>query len=380
MKIGILTQPLHTNYGGLLQNYALQTVLKRMGHNPATINRQWDRGFIHKLIVIFKRLILRFVFLRKDITPIIPVGETKEERNLIRQHTDEFIKKELIVTRKMDSSLDITEIKKHGFDAYIVGSDQVWRPIYSPHLPTYFLDFLQKNNTVKKIAYAASFGVDDWELSRKQTQMAQKLIKQFDAVSVREDSGVKLCEERLNRKAIHVLDPTLLLNKEDYIDLIRKHDTKKSPGNLFVYVLDRTEEKYTIIQRVADDKKLVPFEVMPLKSFGQHVNINDCVYPPVYQWIRSFMDAEFVITDSFHGSVFSIIFNKPFIAIGNAGRGLTRFTSLLKLFHLDKQLILSLTELDKERINPRINFEEVNHICKQYQAKSVSFLEQALKR
>lgn len=96
------------------------------------------------------------------------------------------------------------------------------------------------------------------------------------------------------------------------------------------------------------------------------------IYQPVTQWLRGFMESEFVVTDSFHGVVFSIIFNKPFIAIGNSNRGLTRFTSLLKLFNLESQLILSVDELSK--VSNKINMDIVNKIKKKNKDISTEFL------
>src|SRR5690606_30541311 len=133
------------------------------------------------------------------------------------------------------------------FSAVVVGSDQVWRPRYSPNIYNFFLDFLKNNSTIKKVAYAASFGTEDWEYTEEQTREARELIKHFNAVSVRESSGVLLCDKYLNRKdAVHVLDPTLLLKAEDYNQLINK--TKKEIG-LFTYVLDETKEKLDFIKQ-----------------------------------------------------------------------------------------------------------------------------------
>lgn len=360
MKIGILTQPLHTNYGGLLQAYALQVVLKKMGHEVWTIDRQFkDISTLIKVLSIAKRLILKFIF-HKPV--VIRTWSTTSEKQAIAKNTNRFIKENIQITKKIDTSKKMSILNKYQFEAYIVGSDQVWRPEYSPCLENYFLDFLVNENKARRIAYAASFGIDQWEFSPNQTAQCALLAKQFNEISVREDSAVTLCKEYLDVDAIHVLDPTMLLTKEDYIRLVEKDNIPKSKGTLMTYVLDSSPEKKEIIQNIAKELNLIPFSVMPEKTFPEagYNRIPACVYPPVTEWIRGFMDADFVFTDSFHGTVFAIIFNKPFIAIGNEDRGLTRFNSLLKTFNLEYRLISDLSNLNDKLIYKEINWERIN--------------------
>ena len=115
---------------------------------------------------------------------------------------------------------------------------------------------------------------------------------------------------------------------------------------------------------------------MPKRSFSEpgRKDINDCVFPPVEEWIKGFIDAEFVITDSFHGTVFSILFNKPFIAIANKRRGLARFESLLKLFGLSERLVLNYSIIQLEKmISQEIEWDNVNRILKDEQNKALNF-------
>ena len=238
---------------------------------------------------------------------------------------------------------------------------------------SFLLDFAEANKDVKKIAYAASFGVDKWEFSDEETKIAKHLLPLFDAVSVREDSGVTLCENYLGVQAEHVLDPTMLLDKEDYISLIKAECEPQSEGNLFTYILDSSEHKQKIVDNLADKLKLKPFEVQPKYKHPSKdnikKNIEDCVYPAVTKWLRAFYDAKFVVTDSFHGCVFSIIFNKPFIAIGNKDRGLARFKSLLSLYRLENRL---------NNVNPDsldiIDWSFVNNSRTNFKEKSLHFL------
>lgn len=371
MKIGILTQPLKNNYGGLLQNYALQTVLKRMGHEVITIDRKRYISLKDKFIIIFKRVVLRCLLNRKDIYPIIPYWINKRDFRTISKNTNSFIKENIYVTEEITSNRGMKRLNKYNLDAYIVGSDQVWRPLYSPNLPTYFLDFLENNNRLKKISYAASLGTDKWELSRKETKMAIKLIKQFDAVSVREESAISLIRDYLGLDAVHVLDPTMLLTALDYKELIKTHNTKHSQGDLFVYILDETIEIQPIVNRISNDKNLTPFRIMPDEMPSSE--IDKCIFPPVYQWIRSFIDAEFVITDSFHGTVFSIIFGKPFVVIPNKSRGNSRFISLLNILGLNSLMVNTVEEITNEIYEP-IDYESIRSVLVEWRTKSISFI------
>lgn len=381
MKIAILTQPLNTNYGGLLQAYALQTALKRMGHEVLIVDLSIRRTRYAKLKGIIKRIIKRYLLLQKNSLPILPVRPTLIEEQLITQHTQSFIHKNIQKTEKIPFVEKLFKLKKYHFDAYVVGSDQVWRPRYSPGISDFFLDFLGMDKQTKRIAYAASFGVDHWEFSRKQTEKCRKLAQRFDAISVREDSGVRLCEEYLGTKATHLVDPTLLLDMEDYVELINQDVISEKQGSVMVYILDKTKEKDAIVQRVVQHFNLSINSVFPLRNFSVEARelINDCVVPPVSHWIKGFMDASYVVTDSFHGTVFSIIFNKPFVVIGNRERGMSRFTSLLALFGMENRLVSSIDQLSTEFLNHPIDYTIANRIKAEQQNKSRNFLINALK-
>lgn len=372
MKIGILTQPLKTNYGGILQNYALQTVLKRMGHEVWTIDRQIELPWFIKVGSMVKRFFLKLF--NRNLK--VRIWINKKEFSIITQNTRQFVNNHIQITEKVTNSKQLVEIhKKYKFDAYIVGSDQVWRPKYSPNIRNEFLDFVKDDELTKKIAYAVSFGVDSWEFSEEETQECAELAKRFDFISVREDSGVKLCKDYLGVNAIHVLDPTMLLRKEDYIELIKKSGVSDSNGDLFVYLLDRDKQKKAFIDKVAKEKRLKTFEVMPNirweeKIETEKVDFKESVFPPIEKWLKGIIDAKFVITDSFHGTVFSILFNKPFIVLENRGRGNERFVSLLSLFSLNMQIF------DIEQINnyENVDWKFVNQMLENLRKSSVDFL------
>ena len=381
MKIGILTQPLHANYGGLLQNYALQQTLIRAGHEVETIDWGAPKGLHGRLY----RMTVQFLstwFPEKN--PIARYQPSKKELSVIWRNTNHFIDTYITHTKPVHSYREFLFCAQKGkYDAYVVGSDQCWRPCYNSFLSSMFLDFTERKN-VKRLSDAASFGTDKWEFTPQQTDVCATLLQKFDLVTVREDSGVSLCNEHLGVMAIHVLDPTMLLRKEDYISLINVEKEPKSSGTLFNYILDPDPKKTSYILKVAEAKGLKPFQVLPKCQAENRTRkdvktrIEDCVFPGVTTWLRAFMDADMVIVDSFHGMVFSIIFNKPFWVIGNANRGMSRFTSLLKVFHLEDRL-LDMEHLDGVDFSKPINWIGVNTILEEKRNECKTLLLNQLK-
>lgn len=353
MKIGILTQPLGHNYGGILQNYALQQVLKGLGHKPLTINL--GQTFFGYIVFCCKALIFRALGKKRPFPKrVIPQ----------RKVTTDFIEKNIDRTSLLTFPTPFL-LYKYGFQCMISGSDQVWRPEYNKgrSLERMYQNFVW-GKKCKQIAYAASFGVDFWEYNNEQTEQCAKLAKRFDAISVREKSGITLCKEHLAVEAIEVLDPTLMLTAEHYASLCKNIPSKKEKF-VAAYVLDLEDEKREKVEKFAETVG------MPLQLFsaGKDANLT------VEEWLSIFRDASFVITDSFHGTVFSIINHKPFISIANAERGASRFHSLLEKFDLESRLISDFAEL---KPLPEIDWASVDAKIGKWQEISKNFLETSL--
>lgn len=375
MRFGILTQPLHNNYGGLLQAYALKEVLQSMGHEVIIINRQ------SKKVSTFRTYgsVVKSILIGRTIAPNVLLNESFKEE--ISRETRKFREKYIPnLTHLITDNEGMQDLNNMGFDAYVVGSDQCWRPRYSPSIRNYFLDFAINDNRVKRIAYAASFGVSHWEFTNEDTAACSELLNKFNAISVRENSAIDLIKNKLGRDdAVHVLDPTMLLSKEHYNDLVELEKSSVTPGNLNVYVLDKTPEKDKLVRQIEAKLQLKASEVLPVKKINEQKvtkdNIEDFVYQNPAVWIRGFQDANFVVTDSFHGTVFSILHNVPFVVIGNIERGLSRFQSLLKLFGLEDRLI---TDVDPIKIeyftDKKIDWARVNKILDKEREKSLEFL------
>lgn len=364
MRIAILTLPLHCNYGGIIQNYALQTVLKRMGHEVETINLKKE--------LLFKKYDISF--LKRNFKS----GSAGTRRNVRR-----FVGEHLSLTPPLYNRKDILKYDFSRFDAMIVGSDQVWRVRYAyPDICTYYLDFIRNGNAggrrIRKMAFAASFGTDVAEYTDEQVLRCGECIKDFDMVTVREDSALTLINDvykwKCKNPPVQTLDPTMLLHKEDYVSLSSRYHKEGGDGGLFYYILDMTEEKRSLIGKIAAERGIRPFTVKR-KSHKWYDRPEDRMVPPLEEWLQAFDKASYVFTDSFHGSVFSILFNKEFLAFGNKKRGMSRFSSLFHKFNLCGRLIYAEKEYSPGLCRDSIDWNAVNSVLDEERAKAKACLE-----
>lgn len=356
MKIGILTQHFLLNYGGIIQNFALQQVLLKLGHDPLTFEHDTcysrTRWFLRSAKHVLKNHSLKGL-------PVYPTYQGRiGNKNFIK-----FVLKNIRSVTVNDFTPDLTQ--KYGLDAYVVGSDQVWRPAFNlgPRLGNMFLDFA--GDDVKKISYAASFGCKEWEYTEEQERMCGKLAKRFDAISVREASGVDLCKEHFGVDATLVLDPTLLLNKEDYGKVC--HDVPKKEKHIFVYSLVVSVGVLAVAEKVAEAMGLS----IIVKQAGRKVKKEGTIE----DWFAEFRDADYVVTDSFHGMVFSIIFNKPFSIVMNPNGGNDRYLSLLSQLGLMERIVSD----ELQPVFSAIDWSDVNHRLTELRKASFEFLKTNLK-
>ncbi|SHO51464.1 polysaccharide pyruvyl transferase family protein [Desulfopila aestuarii] len=377
MRIGILTQPLHTNYGGLLQAYALQRTLIELGHDVLTIDISTEKSFAKKTIDILSEIKNEFPTTCKIRLKQLVDHYSNNHKKIISQNTNAFIDNYINKTTKLTSIKKIKCLQKYNFDAYIVGSDQVWRPKYSPDILTFYLNFLGNDNRILRIAYAASFGVDHWEYTTELTSKCKMLAQLFDSISVREDSAVNLCKSFLNVEAIHVLDPTMLLQPSHYQAIATSFDkSENTKPFIATYILDDSIEKQSIIRKTTNFFNLESIPLMPksiLEYESSDINTN-YIYPSVEYWLKNIINCDFVISDSYHGAVFSIIFNKQFIIVGNPKRGLARITSLLRMFNLETRLVYDNIENLEDLFTNPIDYKHANEILSNNRDKSINFI------
>lgn len=373
-KIALLTLPLGHNYGGIIQNYALQKVLANMGQEVLTIDRRADNP--HSKIKIlaskYKSYFFRYFLQSKNPTYLA--------YNKVYAHNLRFLKEHVNLSPAVETTGSLADyFKKEKFNVVIVGSDQVWRPKYSPDIFfNFYLDFLLKETPIRKVAYAASFGTEEWEYTEEQTKTCSELIQQFNAVSVREESGIKLCGDFLNRKeVIQVLDPTLLLEAEDYGELIGQREKK---NGLFTYVLDDSEVIKDFIENCSKQLNLKVYSNQA--KFNTNIfksnKIEDYFMPPLEGWLQGFRDADFVITDSFHGTLFSIINQRPFISLVNLDRGASRFESILNQLGLEDRLVYDVEKFDKSKLEEEIDYVAVKLKLNRLKDEAVNFIKSNL--
>lgn len=360
MKIGLLTLPLHTNYGGILQAYALQKVLIDMGHEVYLLTYQPRRKVIKEFI---KGLKTAICVLFKGAN-YISIEECKRRSS---KNIDQFVNEQIVNRIYFSSENDLAS---KGFDAFIVGSDQVWRYEYlRESLPIYFFS-LAKSLRVKKYSYAASFGTDVFSYPKDIAEECKALINHFEKVSVREVDAVNLCREFFHVKADWHLDPTMLLTKDDYLfDKVQNCSRMK----IVTFILDPDTEKSNIIKKVEESIGDVTFPV----NAQEYIGNNACSVvelPSVYDWLQNIANAGFIVTDSFHGTAFAINFNVPFVVIGNKQRGLSRIMSLLDKFSLENRLLQNISTLENI-ISNQIEWDNVNKLLREYRRNSMSYLE-----
>lgn len=359
MNIGILTQPLVVNYGGILQCFALQHYLESRGHNVIILNRKTKPGVLYRIKQPIRHI--KHIF----------DGSFKGRLSINR-----FIRTSINLSGPIYSSLGLYEaMKDYNLDGIIVGSDQVWRECYSPNIEDFFLGFIPDNYHCFKIAFSASFGTSDNPISQRCLKTCVEYAKKFSAVSVREDSGRIILRDIFNITAKVTLDPTLILPKYCY-DQLYKHKEKRFNQFVLSYILDDTCEKNQIIEDVTKYYSLPCYNIR-YKSKNNPISI---IIPPIEEWLDLFNSADFIVTDSFHGCVFSIINKKQFILISNEGRGLERFLSLLGMLGLLDRLIYSCNDYYQKRsILPKpIDYATVDRIIEQKQKESLEFLNTAL--
>ena len=321
-KVAILTLPFEPNYGWILQLWALYSHLQASGYEVTVLDRRWNDN-TPSLLKQVQRFFY-YNFFARSFTSFFT-----------KMHSSPIIR---------SSSQLHDYIAREGFYAIIVGSDQIWRIENTRGADLNFFLDITTDISVKKIAYAASFGNDIWKGSKDETRIINNLLKGFDLVSVRESSGVDMCRVLFSIEARQVLDPTMLLEGKEYDNLIN-NSFYTHHRNLFMatYLLDTTPEKQQILSYVKE---------------GTSVNEVVSLYPPKFSrfnkyksvevWLRTIRDAQYVVIDSFHGMVFSILFHKQFLVIGNVKRGLTRFSSLLGSLGLESRLITE--DIDKNQV------------------------------
>lgn len=380
-KAGIITSHYYfikTNYGSLLQNFALQRYLEKMGLFPFLIRqeeisqpisfREKIKFYLLHPLQLFRRLFQK------------PAREAEGKAQRIarfnREHPrpfESFISKHLNTT---PITYDRVTLREHPpeADVYLAGSDQIWTLDDFDKL----LNFAPPG---KRIAYAASA---NWgKQSKRWFIEARKELPYFTGISVRETEGREICQKAGMEQVEVVLDPTLLLDPSEYTSLVTAQSAYLPPDSILGYFLNTDALTEIYWNQILDSFKGNPLRIIPLQGTELCIPEDSIITPDPYEFIQAFKEAKNIITNSFHGTVFSIIMRKPFLSILQAGDTAiqnTRFFSLLKSLGLEDRIYAPERGLMREQMEQRIQWEAVENRLEQLRGHSAEFLEKAIQQ
>lgn len=345
MKIALLTISRVRNFGAEMQCYATVRALRELGHHVDVIDyRLFDENATSLKSMFAKMLI----------------AASPDSRSF-----NAFWKNYIPYTCHCEGRGQLEELAQ-GYDLFLTGSDQIWNPdITEDKWPTYFLDFLKDNE--KRCAYASSFGEDAWKWPEIKDEV-QGLLEKFQAIAVREESGKRLLERDFGIEAEVVLDPTLLHQNYDEIVAV----DQETPTLAYYPLVDNAELEAFSRELAAElGLKFINTNTkMRLlgKIVWQRTSIQD--------WIRNIGEASMVVTPSFHGLAFSLIYGKQFIIVQNQGKSRSsRITGLLEKLDLSDRYFTSIEDAKESRVWERpIDYTEVNKRLNQLRDKSWEYL------
>lgn len=358
MKIGILTFHCAHNYGAVLQCYALQETLKEMGHDVEVIDYKPD--YLIRPYKVFD--IHRFL----SRNPYLLLKRLIKEVLLLHTRTIHYTAFHSFISKRLHISTTINGKNiPADYDIYIFGSDQIWNPQISKGFePIYFGYLPFPKSTKKYVAYAASMECSS--LSREYEIFYRNALENFDAISVRESALAKLLQPLTYKKIEVVLDPTLLIKSRIWMHLAKTPNINKK--YVLVYQILHNERTATIAQSVAQQLNAMVIEIKSPQKIYSSKHELACESPESFLgWIKN---ASCIITTSFHGTAFSIIFNRPFYSIALNGWGDSRSRSLLQSVGLEDRMITG----ENEPKFSKVDYSKANLKISGLREASLNFL------
>ncbi len=345
--IGIVGWWFSSNYGSILTYYSLCSVLQDMGLKP--------------LLVPITKV---------DGLPWEP--ETQQAIN--------FLKKHFLIGRERSFS-QMFEFNQL-CDSFMLGSDQLWVPVYYQFLGyTFFLDFVEKDK--KKIAFSTSLGRNDFETDEETLATTVDFLNRFDAISVREKNGVQICRKRFGLQVDQVFDPVFLCGRERYEALADQVSDERPARYLLCYILDPTPEKEAAAVAIAEREQL---EILTIPGMRES-QLFDGKWQAgkllrgisVEQFLYYIRHADYLLTDSHHGTCFGIIFHRPYVAIVNSDRGGARFQTVASVLGLTDRLVEKPgSALHGGRYRRPIDYDQVDALLKTEKERAMEWLRDAL--
>ncbi|MDZ7861100.1 MAG: polysaccharide pyruvyl transferase family protein [Candidatus Krumholzibacteriota bacterium] len=354
MNIGILTFHQYDNYGAVLQAYAMMKTLHKIGHQCEIIDlrRRPRNRFVSD---VYERVFNRNFYLFRE--------EYLNPRTGVYYADD-----------------DLCVLNKE-FDCFLVGSDQVWRPeLTQERVLRYFLDFADEN--VLKISYAASFGTSTWRGDPELTENVSSLLRGFDAISVREKSGVSICRDIFGVDATHVLDPALLLTESEYAVPLKDIYMELPQHYGVSFFMDSDSDVFeSVITELLHSLRGIPvvsLSVPQIRFRGKAYHFGP---RPVMDWLYALRHSEIIVTESFHCVAIAVVFGKKFICVVNRRRGKARLDSFLSMLGLSDFLV-ERDQCTKERfsslLSKEIDWSNVISVLRANRERSVEFLHRVL--
>lgn len=340
-KVGILTITDYGNYGNRLQNYATQEVLKNSGFEVTTIKsrvgNQIEKSFSDKLKSLKITDLPKIISKRRENKKF---SNIKDERyNKFVQFTKDYIAETSYTISEDSIPDDINE----QFDYFVTGSDQVWNPNYRKGSGIDFLTFAYPE---KRIALSPSFGIA--KIPNEYQKKYIKMINEMNSLSVREEAGYEIIKRLTGREAEVLIDPTLMLNKQEWLEIAEKPHVVPNRKYILTYYLGSlSEQNQEFLNKIAKENDLEIVELHNITRSKRYYSID----PSEFLYLIN--NASLFCTDSFHGSIFSIIFEKPFVVFDRIENSTLKMSSridtLLKKFKLsDRHEVQCLTKTHDE--------------------------------
>lgn len=365
MNLAIITLNDNNNYGNRLQNYALQIFLQKYKNNVDTIWYEEKINFELNYKINLKAII-KFIINKNDYRKKIKKYYIVDKIRLynIKKFSDKYINIKYIIK-------DLDRLDNE-YDYFIVGSDQVWNPNFwlkkYNHDNVRFLKFVSKE---KRIAYAASIAIP--EISKDKKQFFYDSLNEMKAISMREKAGADLVKKLIGRDIPVVVDPTILLSKEEWQKIEMVPEWYKGEKYILTYFLGNPSP---VIEKIAKKNNWKIYNLMDKDNFNLYTSrVEEFIYLTNY--------AQLVVTDSFHASVFSILMNTPFLVVNRQEIGMADMTSridtLMELFgYQDRYLVNGKCNLSDEEIL-HMDFSNVKDIQKREIERSKNFLKKVMK-
>ena len=379
-KVGIVSCYFKNNYGSMLQAYASQKILDDNNIPNETIDISNLEDFSKGKKKYYLSQITNIGFIKTKLGMIKLKAYTKINKDLkkntrIRNKKFNEFKRNFNLTRKFNTYKELNEYSTIKYSDVIVGSDQLWLPV-NVVSDYYTLNWVPKE--VNKISYATSFGIS--EIPDKHKDQYNKFLKRIEHISVRENNAVKLVKNVADRDAKLVCDPTLLLSKEEWMDIQEEEPILKEKY-IFCYFLGKNIEHRKFVERL---KEKTGYKIVSINHCDEYVKYSDTfaditpydVGPS--EFVNYIRNAEYVCTDSFHGTVFSLINNTKFFTFERFNKKSkmstnSRIYSLLEIVDLKERLISGNEDIE-EQINKKIDFKKVNKKLEEFRNESKEWL------